>query len=410
MNLFGSGLGRALALALASVCLALGAAACGASGESSAESADAGSLECRDGKLIVGIAKAKSGVATFFEEAGTNGTKIAIDDINAAGGIKGCQIETVEADTQSDPAVGAQAARTVLDKGAQILLVPDDFDLGIAAARVGQKAGVLTFSAAAGALLFGSDVGPTMVDGGITTRELGHAQGEFAADRGWKRAFQVIDPGLAYFTEQVDYFDEKFEPAGGEVVGSDEVDSLGGQSDYSATVSKVRRADPDVIMVGLVFPQVGTLIKQLRSAGVTTPIVGNVTLATRQLPKLVGKSGVKDVFYATQVYYEGSDRDPDMDPAIAQFTEKYEARFGKFPDQENAAAAYQSFSTIAEALQQEDVTDAASAAEAIFAQEDLEVPGGRLVRWDHGHAIWEPTIVGFDESGEFRQISGPNVR
>ena len=326
-------------VAVAAICLALGASACGSDddNDSAAKKSSSGGkpLACKDGKILVGLAKAKSGGATFFEQAGANGVLVAVDEINANGGVKGCELETVAADTQSDPAGGAQAARSLLDKGVQILLVPDDFDLGVAAARVGQKAGVLTVSTAAGALLFGEAVGPLMVDGGITTRELGHSQGQFSLDQGYRKVFHVVDPGLAFFTEQDKYFDEKFEPGGGETVGKDDVDSLGGQSDFGSAISKIRSANPDVVTAQMIFPQVGTFVKQLRAAGLDTPVVNGTTLGTPELVKLVGKDGLKDVYWATQVYYEGAGTDPKIDPEIQKFTEAYKAKVGKPVDQSN---------------------------------------------------------------------------
>src|SRR5437588_2729474 len=154
-----------------------------------------GSLACKNGFITVGIAKAQSGGSSFFDVAGTRGTKIAIDEINASGGIKGCKLKTIEGDTKSDPAVAAQVATQLLNQGAQILLVPDDFDLGIAAARVGQKAGVLTLSLAASSTQFAKAVGNLFFNAGPTTTQLADAQARFALGRGWKTAYMVVDKG-----------------------------------------------------------------------------------------------------------------------------------------------------------------------------------------------------------------------
>ena len=410
--------GKSLRFLSVILCLvfALGVAACGGDddeenggggggGGESASASGGESLECRDGAITVGIAKAKSGPSSFFDIAGTRGAKIAFDQINAEGGIKGCQIKTIEGDTKSDPAVGAQVARSLIERGAQILLVPDDFDLGIAAARVGQEAGVLTLSTAASSTEFASAVGDKFFNSGPTTTQLGEAQARFALERGWERTYMVIDEGLAYFTEQRDAYAQVYEGEGGEMVGEDKVDSLGGQSDFAATISKIEALDPpaDVIDVQMIFPNVGTFVKQLRAAGIDTPVLGNVTLQTRELPKLVGPAGSREVYYAAQVYFEGANQDPESDPAMDQFAEDYEAKFGTFPEQANGPGSYQALMAINQALQQEDVTDAGSAAAAIREQENVEVPGGTLVRWEDGHAIWNITIDGL-EDGAFRQF------
>ena len=121
---------RAWCAVLAAGLIAIGAAACGGSdssggtSSSSSAAADGGaSLACKNGAITVGFAKAQSGVASFFDIAGTRGTKVAIDDINAKGGIKGCKIKVIEGDTKSDPAVAAQVARSLISRGAQILFV-----------------------------------------------------------------------------------------------------------------------------------------------------------------------------------------------------------------------------------------------------------------------------------------------
>jgi branched-chain amino acid transport system substrate-binding protein len=409
------GISRQLSSMVVCAGLVVGLAACGSDDDESSSSSGSNtttakakvsggkSLACDSGSITVGIAKAKSGGSSFFDVAGTRGAKVAFDQINDDGGIKGCKIKLIEGDTKSDPAVAAQVARSLLDKGAQILLVPDDFDLGIAAARVGQKAGVLTLSTAASSTEFAKAVGDKFFNSGPTTEQLGTAQAKFALDKGWNNTYMVVDEGLAYFTEQVDAYKKTIEGTG-KIVGTDKVDSLSGKSDYSATVSKIKAMNPkpDVINAQMIFPPIGSFVKQLRAAGIDTPVLGNVTLQTRELPKLVGKSGSNEIYYAAQVYFEGANQDPKSDPAMDKFATDYQAKFGNFPEQANGPGSYQSIMAINKALQQKDVTDAASAAAAIAKQKDVKVPGGTLVRWENGHAIWNITIDTL-QNGEFKQ-------
>jgi branched-chain amino acid transport system substrate-binding protein len=407
---FGRCFARTAAVLALSVTSAFGLAACGGDedGGSTAASGDASggrSLACKDGAISVGLVKSQSGFGAFFDTAGMRGTEIAIDRLNEDGGIKGCRLVTMTGDAKSDPAVAAQVARSMVDRGAQILFVPDDFDTGIAAARVGQKAGVLTLSAAASSTQFGRAVGDLFFSAGITTTQLGNAQAQYALDQGWKTTFQVLDPGLAYFTEQDTTYRALYERGGGRVIGVEKVDSLGGQSDYSATISKIKSADPDVVQALMVFPQVGTFVKQLRSAGVETPVIGNITLDTRELPKQAGAQNVHDIAYAAQVYFNGAGKDPRTDPDIVRFTEDYEAKFGNFPEQANAPEAYQMLLAVAEALKQDDVKDAKSAADAIRRQTNVRVPGGELLKWENGYAIWNPHIVGLTDKGEFTELA-----
>jgi branched-chain amino acid transport system substrate-binding protein len=402
----GLGSTRRVLLALVSIGL-LVLAVTGGIGSSATNRPADGSLVCKDGFITVGIAKAQSGGAAFFDVAGTRGTKIAIDQINKSGGIKGCKLRTIEGDTKTDPAVAAQVATSLLDQGAQILLVPDDFDLGIAAARVGQKAGVLTLSLAASSTVFAKAVGNLFFNAGPTTVQLADAQAAFALGKGWKRGYMVLDPGLAYFTEQDTEFQKKFKAGGGKMLGTDKVDSLSGKADYSSTVSKLAALNPKptVINAQMIFSPIGSFVKQLRAAGINTPVIGNVTLQTRELPKIVGKKGSHDVYYSAQVYFEGANQDPASPPAMNKFATDYQKKFGLFPEQANGPGAYQAFWAIGKALRQKSVVDAASAAKTIRAQKNVPVPGGVLVRWQAGHAIWNITIDGLNKKGQFRQFA-----
>jgi hypothetical protein len=63
------------------------------------------------------------------------------------------------------------------------------------------------------------------------------------------------------------------------------------------------------------------------------------------------------------------------------------------------------FTAIANALKQDDVVDGASAAAAIRKQTAVQVPGGTLVRWQDGYAIWDPHIVGLTDDGKFQELT-----
>ncbi len=88
-----------------------------------------------------------------------------------------------------------------------------------------------------------------------------------------------------------------------------------------------------------------------------------------------------------------------------KFTQEYQTKFGKFTEQTNAPTAYVFFKAIFKALNQSGVNDAASAARAINAEKNLQLPGAVLHGWRDGYAVWNGVVVGFTPSGAFTKVT-----
>src|SRR5882757_9288136 len=98
-----------------------------------------------DSKIVVGFATAESGFMEAYDKPATDAALIRIDEINAAGGLLGKKIEVVKADTKSDRAEGAKAGLSVLDQGADLVVVSCDSDFGSPAALAAEAAGKVSF-------------------------------------------------------------------------------------------------------------------------------------------------------------------------------------------------------------------------------------------------------------------------
>ena len=96
-------------------------------------------------EVVVGGAVALSGFVAPYDDP-HKGAILAIEDINAKGGLLGKQIKWVAADTKSEQAQGANAAIEVLEQGAELVVVTCDFDFGSPAAITAQSRGKISFS------------------------------------------------------------------------------------------------------------------------------------------------------------------------------------------------------------------------------------------------------------------------
>src|SRR5262245_20289693 len=94
-------------------------------------------------KPVFGLVMSFSGWFQPIDADTIAGAKLAVDDINAAGGVLGQPIEIVQFDIKSEPPLGADGAIEVIDKGAKAVLFPSDFDFGAPGAFVAQQKNVI---------------------------------------------------------------------------------------------------------------------------------------------------------------------------------------------------------------------------------------------------------------------------
>ncbi len=353
------------------------------------QGAGATKLDCPDGTLRIGMAKAKTGGFALFDKPGGQGSLVAVDQVNADGGIDGCKLEVDWQDTKSDAATGGQVADGLIKDGAKVLIAPSDFDAGIGASLAAQKAKVFGMSPEASSVDWPKAAGPSFVVQAITTEDLGNGQATFADQQGWKNAYVVTNEAFDFFKQMEKVFQARFQ---GEVVGRSAV--ADDASDYAAVVSRIRSTNPkpDVIYLNDYFPHVGTFIKQLRAAGIDTPVLGNPTYSSPDLAKAIGPSRTKDVYFASQSFYEGKDVAPD----VAAFVKAYQDKFGTFPENSNAIAGYEGVLLLVAALEQAHSTDAAALMQAMTEQRDVQLPGAEVYGWKDGATQRSVTIVGLD--------------
>lgn len=399
-------------VAIGATGLALVLAACGgAEGASPASPSAAGSpsasgsasssggFDCPGGTIKIGAAKALTGGFSFYDGAGSNADQLAVETINAQGGIGGCQVEMTVKDMKSDPSLGGQVAKELIQGGAQILLVPNDKDLGLAAAQAAQEDGIFAYSPGGASQDFGATVGPLFANGGTTSQELARAAARFAESQGYQSVFYITNDSFAFFTLQEDTFKAE---SGLQDLGRVTVTS--GQTDFSAVVTKAKEAlagaQAPAIYAPVFFPDAAVLVKQLREGGVTAPIVGNSAFSSRDFAKTAGPANTKDVYYAAGTYYEGTDVPADA----KEFTDAYEAQFGEFPPNSNPAESWWAMWALFDALREAGTTNGDAVAAALLAQKDLQVPLKKIFMWEDQHIVGSTVIIGFTETGEFRLV------
>jgi len=119
--------------------LALVLSGCGAKTATTGGTGDTGAAG--GDKIIIGAALCQTGIQAPLDEPALRGAQLAVDELNASGGILGKQVELLNMDGKSDPVTVGNVAKQMIGKGAVAIIAPSDFDFGGPASREAQKAG-----------------------------------------------------------------------------------------------------------------------------------------------------------------------------------------------------------------------------------------------------------------------------
>lgn len=291
----------------------------------------AGPLAHAQDKLVIGAAISKTGWNAPYDSPVMDGFAVAMDEINAAGGIAGkYKVEVVTRDNRSDNAQNAIVTQDLLDQGVGMMLVACDSSMVHATAALILAAKIPAISTCSSSPTLPMTGKGYIFANAVTDNVQGAAQAEYAHSQGYNNAYLLRSPDIEY-TQMPLYFKEAFEKLGGKVVG-ESIYALN-QPDFSAEVTKIKALDPqpDVIVTSAFEPDFPAFIRQLRGAGVKIPVVcgdGIDSPTTFALGDVV--EGV--VFTSSGFAAPGS--------PMAAYQEKYKAKFGKAPESIMDALGY----------------------------------------------------------------------
>lgn len=306
--------------------------------------------------LRIGAAVSMTGRFAYSDVPAIEGAQVAIDQINAKGGIDGkYKIDLSIKDGRSDPAHTVVAAQALLDNGVDVMFLPADADPAIGAGLLATKAKVPAFTTVASSPTLPLSAGEYMF-GNFPGDNLQTAvSAQYAHDQGYETAYLLYSPDSSY-TQLPLYFKEAFEKLGGEVVG-EAVYSLG-QQDFGTTVTQIGALDPapDVIMTGAYEPDFPSFIKQLRAAGIDIPLIGSDGIDSATTFSL--GDVVDGVVYTTAGFAKD-------DNALSQFYAAYEEKFGRESETIYTALGYDLVKIVEAAVEEAGTLDGEALRDAI---------------------------------------------
>ena len=328
---------------IVTACIAALAGVVGLSGSASAE----------ENPIVIGFAIAQTGWMAPYDN-GAKAAELAIAEINAKGGVMGRQVKTIYADTKTDRAQGAKAGLEVIDKGADLVVVSCDYDMGAPAALEASRAGKISWSLCAEDPKMGvQGIGPLAFTGDASAQLQGAAAAEWGYERkGYKNAYLLLDTSVEYNKSVCYGFEVAIKNlSGAKVVGSDTF-----KNDDPSIASQVTRLKnmnpaPDVIELCSYPPGGAAAVRQIRAAGIKTPMVAATSMDGNYWLDAV--PDLSDFTYPVLASIYGD----DPRPAINEFLKAYQAKYEALPPESHTFPGYVMVQLYAKAVEDAKSTD-----------------------------------------------------
>jgi branched-chain amino acid transport system substrate-binding protein len=272
------------------------------------------------------------------------GAQLAVQELNATGGLLGDTVKMHVADCKRDSADAASAVTQIASthEGTLIGFIGlSDTDPALGAGKAATKLNLPFVTAGATYPRLPQLTGRSMFLACFGDNVQAAAGAEFAYNILRKRrVFIIYNHDRTYTVKLLNYFQHRWEELDNNIAG---ITSYGqSESDFSRQVADIKSSTADFIYAAAMPEDVEALTNQLRAAGVTIPIVGGDGWDIPTFPADVGSAG-DSVYYSTHAFLG------DISAAMKKFSASYKTMFGDTPTSAFAALGYDAVMLLADA-------------------------------------------------------------
>lgn len=331
---------------------------------------------CSGGKsatIKIGHQVALTGPNATWGQSESNALKMAVEKINADGGVLGKKLEVIAYDNRADKLEAVNVAKRLVEQDKVVAIIgPAQSGVTNAIREVNNSAKVpLIATTATNPKVTVADDG-SVVPYTFRVCFIDPFQGTVAAqfalkDLGAKTAAVLYDVGDEYSQFLGKYFVEGFEKGGGTITANEAFRS--GELDFRAQLGKIKTGKPDVLFIPTMQKEAALAAKQARDLGIKSTFLGGDGWASPDLIDLAG-AAVDGAYFVNIAAIE--------DPAIQDFIKAYTEKYKADPVLPNPLMAYDAAIWIADALKRAGSTDGAKLKEALETTKDLPVLTGKL--------------------------------
>jgi branched-chain amino acid transport system substrate-binding protein len=344
--------------------------------------------------IKVGEFASITGSEATFGQSSHKGTALAIDDLNAAGGVLGKKLELDTEDDQSQAGEPATVVRKLISRDGVVAMLGEvASSRSLEAAPICQENNIPMISP--------SSTNPKVTEVGDYIFRVcfidpfqGTVMANFAHNTlQLKTAAILKETSSDYSVGLAKFFKQNFITDGGKIVAEENYSH--GDKDFSAQLTAIKAQNPDGIFVPGYYTEVGLIALQARQLGITAPLFGGDGWESSALVP-IGGTALEGCYFST--HYSPQ----DTSPAVQNFVKEFQARYNETPDA-MAALGYDSAMILAAAMKSAGTTDGAKVRDTLAATKDFPGVTGRITI-DANRNASKPAVILTIKNGQFQYV------
>lgn len=364
-----------------------------AAGCTKKQAPDAASTQAPTGDvLMIGEVGSMTGNEATFGVSTHNGIQLAIDELNAMGGVKGKKFALTSLDNQGKSEESATAVTRLITQNNVIAILGEvASSRSLAMAPIAQQYKVPMISP--------SSTNPKVTEGKDYIFRVcfidpfqGTVMAKFALENlKIKRVAVLRDVKNDYSVGLADYFSETFKKGGGTIVK--DVSYNAGDIDFKAQLTTIKGEKPEAIFVPGYYTEVGLIARQAQELGIKVPLMGGDGWDSPKLTEIGGAA-------INGSYFSNHYSDEDKTAHVQEFITRFKAKWGTTPDG-LSALGYDAMMVLADAMKRATSLSKSDIRDALAATKDYKAVTGTITMDQNRNPVKSAVVLKVD-GGKFK--------
>jgi branched-chain amino acid transport system substrate-binding protein len=336
-------------------------------------------------EILIGKYDSFSGNDAAFGAASNKGLQMAVDEVNAAGGIKGKKVRVITLDDQSKAEEAAAVTTRLITQNHVVAILGGMASGRSKAAAPIAQANKIPFVSHASTNPEVTKIGNYVFRICFIDPFQGAVAAQFASDNlKVKKAAILRDVKNDYSVGLADVFIQEFKKKGGEI--TTDVSYMSGDVDFKAQLTQIRSGNPDLIFIPGYYTEVGLIAKQARQLGVKSTLMGGDGWDSDRLYQ-IGKEAIDGGYYVHHYSTESTE------PHVVAFVQKFRKLYNNETPEVLSALNYDAAKVLFAAIEKAPDLSGEAIRKELAKTADFEGVTGKITIKESRDAVKSAVIV-----------------